>query len=352
MSVPPLSMMFEFDHQAPDIFLRRVARLVDPIIKEVLLLSVDEKRKKLVNYQISTGGKRLRPALAVASCLTCGGMAEDALYPAAGVEILHNCSLIYDDIIDNSSLRRGKSTVWSKFGTSIAQCVGLDYSAAIFQAANRSRNPLEVSELFARTMKAVVEGEIRDILLEQRGRDGEKYVVRHRRRTVEQEDYLQMVSQKTACLMQVSCEVGAISAGAEEEQRDALRAYGFNLGVAFQIGDDILDIFGEEQEFGKKIGKDIEERKMGNIVILHALDELTSSGEHRELLAILRKNRLNDRDVHKALNLISSTGARQRSLLLGQEYSARAKRSLQGLPENKWNGFLARIVDSAIDRKR
>ena len=124
-----------------DSFFKKVFRLVDPKVREILNLSVDQKRKELVNYQVGTGGKGFRPALAVASCLACRGKTKDVLYAAAGLEILHNCTLIFDDIIDNSFLRRGRKTLWSKYGKSIAQCVGLDYAAAIFQAANKSSYP-------------------------------------------------------------------------------------------------------------------------------------------------------------------------------------------------------------------
>ncbi len=342
---PGFNIMLDLDHQDPDIFCREVSRLVDPTIREILSLSVNGWAHEPVIYQVASGGKRLRPALAIASCLACDGTAEDALYPAAGLEILHNCSLIYDDIIDNSSLRRGQSTAWCKFGKSIAQCVGLDYAAAIFQAANRSHHPLEISEVFAGTMKAVVEGEIRDIMFEQRGRDDEKYIVDNRRRTITLEDYLQMVSQKTASLMRASCEVGAISAGAEEAEREALCEYGFNLGVAFQIRDDILDIFGDEEEFGKKIGKDIEEGKLGNIVVLYAMEELNSACEHKALSTILRSDDVEDTDIEKALTLISKTRARDRASRLEEDYINKAKSSLQEVPSNQWRDLLDRLAD-------
>lgn len=345
-------MTHRLNHQDPDLFCKRVSRLVDPVIKEVLGLSIDENRHRLVNYQVASGGKRLRPALAIASCLACGGEVEDALYPAAGLEILHNCSLIYDDIIDNSDLRRGRPTVWAEFGKSVAQCVGLGYTAAVFQAANRSRHALEVSEVLARTMKTVVEGEILDVLFEQRGREDEKYVVSRRSRTITLEDYLRMVSLKTASLMRASCEVGAISAGADEAQREALGEYGFNLGMAFQVRDDILDIFGDEQEFGKRIGKDIEEGKLGNIVVFYALEELRSAGGYRQLSAILRKNRVEDGDIQKALWLIGKTHARDRSARLEEDYIDRATRSVKEMPESKWNGLLYRLADLWSHRER
>jgi geranylgeranyl diphosphate synthase type I len=123
-------------------FLAQTAKIVDPIIRKLLGLYIDKKYQDIIEYQINTGGKRIRPALFIASAKLFGGKTRDILYPAAGLEILHNYSLIIDDIIDNSVLRRGKPTAWAKFGRSIAQCIGIDWGAAIFQAANRSSYPV------------------------------------------------------------------------------------------------------------------------------------------------------------------------------------------------------------------
>jgi geranylgeranyl diphosphate synthase type I len=335
----------------PQKFFKETSKLVDAKIKEILNISVDKKNQKLVNYQVATGGKRLRPALAIASCLTCGGKIEDVLYPAAGLEILHNCTLIYDDIIDNSNLRRGKPTTWFKFGRSIAECIGLDYTASLFQAAQKSKFPVEISEIFAKTMKAIIEGEILDILFEQSGREDEKYVIKNRFRKITKSDYLKMVGKKTAFLFQSCCEVGALSARAKKIEREALKNYGFNLGVAFQIKDDILDIFGEEKEFGKKIGKDIEERKLGNIVIFYALKEF-SQKEKNKFLAILRKNKIEEKNIKEALRLIKKTEAEEKSFLFGKHYIEKAKENLKKLPKNKWSNLLVQIADLVLVRNK
>jgi len=332
-----------------EIVFKKWAKLVSPKIKEILNLSVDEKTQKLVNYQVTVGGKRLRPALAIASCLACGGKIKDVLYPAAGLEILHNYTLIYDDIIDNSNLRRGEPTTWFKFGKSITQCIGMDYAAAVFQAANKSKYPLEITEIFARAIKTIVDGEILDILFEQSDRKDEKYITENRYHEITEKDYLKMVSKKTASLIRACCEVGAISARAKKSEIDALKNYGFNLGIAFQVRDDILDIFGEEKEFGKKIGKDIEERKLGNIVVFYALKEFSQT-EKEKFLAILRKNKIKNKDIKEGLKLINETKAKEKSFLLGEKYIKKAKENLKDLPQNNWNKFLAEIADFIIKR--
>ncbi|MFA5368971.1 MAG: polyprenyl synthetase family protein [Candidatus Paceibacterota bacterium] len=326
------------------------ANLVDPKIKEILNISVDKKTQNLLDYQISTGGKRLRPALAIVTCLACGGKIKDVLYSAAGLEILHNCTLIYDDIIDGSDLRRGQPTVWAKYGKSITECLGLDYAAAIFQATNKSRYPVAVSEILAQTLKKIMDGQILDMLFEQSGRKDEKYINENRFKKITEKDYLKMIGLKTASLTQACCEIGALIANAKKDSLKNIKHYGFNLGVAFQIKDDILDVFGKEKEFGKKIGKDIQDKKIGNIVILYALEELGT--KKNNLLNILKKNRILDSDIKKALKIIGQTKARERALVLEKNYVKRTKASLEKLPPSRWRKLLTEMIYYVIERNK
>src|SRR3972149_9423729 len=126
----------------------KINKRVNNAIGEILGIDVSSRYKDLIKYQVALGGKRIRPVLASISSRLLGGKTNNTVYAAAGLEIIHNYSLIIDDIIDNSPLRRGSPTVWKKFGTSIAQCVAIDYSAAILQAANRSVEPKKIGELF------------------------------------------------------------------------------------------------------------------------------------------------------------------------------------------------------------
>ena len=326
-------------------------KIVDPVIQELLKLYIDKKFHKLISYQVSTGGKRLRPALAIISCKLLGGKIKDVLYPAAGLEILHNCTLIVDDIIDHSQLRRRKPTVWFKFGKSVAECMELDYLAAAFEGANRSTKSVLISEIFASTLKTILDGEIYDILFEQRGRESEPYIVKNRYRKITKQDYYKMVSKKTAVLFQSCCEVGGICANVKKKQLDALKNYGFNLGIAFQIRDDILDIFGEEKKFGKKIGKDIEERKLGNIVILFTLDKLPKI-EKEKFLRIIRKKEIKNKDIKEVIKLIKKTDSYQKTYSLAERFAGKAKENLKILPKNKWNEALENLADFAIQRNK
>lgn len=334
------------------LILLKMSKLVDPTIKELLSFHLDKKTQEISNYQILTGGKRLRPALAIISCQLFGGKIKDVIYPAASLEILHNYTLIVDDMIDNSVLRRGKPTLWAKFGKSIAQCITIDYAAFLFQGAIRSKKPIEISELLAETIKKLVSGEILDILFEQAGRTEEPYVARNRYKKITEKDYLKMISNKAASLFQTSCEVGGICAGAKTEKINALRKYGFNLGMAFQIQDDVLDIFGKEKAFGKKIGKDIEERKGGNIVILFTLKELNSTDKKKFLRILRKKGKITKKDIKEAINLIKKTNSYQKACLLGKSFSQRAKNILRILPQNKWSVVLKNLADFTIVREK
>ncbi|MDO8264908.1 MAG: polyprenyl synthetase family protein [Candidatus Parcubacteria bacterium] len=330
---------------------QEISTPIEPKILEILGRDIDERSKEIVNYQILTGGKRLRPILAILSCLVMGKSAEHAIAPAAGIEIIHNYSLMIDDIIDNSVLRRKKPTTWFKYGKSIAQCIAVHYSAAVPQAANLSNNPALISEIFSKAMKVSADGEILDILFEQRGREDEPYVVKNRFLNINADNYIDMIKKKAAFLFQASTEVGGISAKASEPDLKELRDYGYNLGVAFQIKDDILDIFGKEETFGKEIGKDIIERKMGNIVLLFTLKDL-SPIDKVKFLRILREERRQTQDFQEVLELIQRAQSYQKAKLLGEKYILKAKESLVKLPQNKWNKVLSDIADMAMEREK
>ncbi len=334
-----------------NLLLEKTAEKINPVMRELLRSYVDKKFHELIDYQISTGGKRLRPALTVISSNLFRGNLKDVLYPAAGLEILHNCTLIIDDIIDHGKLRRNKSTVWFKFGKSMAECMGLDYLAAAFQGANRSKKPAEVSEIFAKTVKILVNGEILDILFEQRGREEEPYIAENRYQKIGSGDYSEMIAGKTASLFQNCCQTGGICAGADRKQVEALKSYGFNFGMIFQITDDILDIFGKEKDFGKKIGKDIEERKLGNIVILFALKEL-SKPDKDKILRIFRKKEIKNKDIKEVFELIKETNSYSKAGALTEKFVEKAKANLKNLPQNKWNKVLENLVDFVAQRDK
>ncbi len=333
-----------------EIYLKDIVEKVDPIIKILLELYINKKFYKLIDYQAFTGGKRLRPALTIACGKLLGGKMKDIVYPAAGLEVLHNSTLIVDDIIDHSELRRNKPTLWSKYGKSMAECLGLDYLAVAFEGANRSKKPKETSELFANTLKVIMEGEMMDVLFEQNGREAEAYVTKNRYHKIDKKEYYEMVGKKTAILFQSCCETGGINSEGSKKEIELLKDYGYNFGMAFQIRDDILDIFGDEK-LGKKIGGDIKERKLGNIVLLLAMKEL-SEKENQKILTIFNKKSMVRDNIEEIINLIKKTNSHEQADCLAQGFAEKAKESLKKLPNNKWNKLLEDLVTLSVHRNK
>ena len=330
-------------------FLAQCQEKSDPILIEELIENTSKKFHPLIKHQIETGGKRIRPSLAIACCHLLGGKTSDVLRPACGLELLHTYSLIVDDIIDNGLFRRNKPTTWAKYGKSIGECIAIFYAASIFQTANTSLKPIEVSALFSKTLKTLIEGEILDILFEREGRREEPYIVEKRPKNISFKQYLEMVAQKTGCLLLACCELGGIMANAKPKEINALREYGINLGVAFQMQDDILDMFGDEKSFGKKIGKDIEERKGGNLVLMMAFKKL-SARDKAKIISMMKQEKLIEADKKEVMSLINKTNAKEKSILMARSYAEQAKKALKKLPQNHWNELLSDFVDFVVER--
>lgn len=250
-------------------------REIDEQLIKYLSREVSEEFRDAVIYQVSTGGKRLRPLMTLTAARACGGDYKSALPAAAIVELIHNYSLIYDDIIDEALLRRNKPTVRAKYGDNAAILIGIWYREAIEEAILETRDPIAFARETARTIRAIDEGERLDILLEYAGRR-DPYFAENRLGPRLLSDwealyntYVKMISLKTAALIRTAVIFGAMSANAQHCIKP-LSDYGTYLGLAFQVLDDILDIFGDVRKFGKEIGKDIKEHKLGNAVVVMA----------------------------------------------------------------------------------
>jgi len=327
-----------------------IGKLVEPVIEEILTKDIEESNAELAVYQCSVGGKRIRPALVILSGQVFGADVKDLLYPAAAVEVLHNSTLLIDDIIDHSEFRRDQPTCWNKYGKSIAECESLVYTASVFGGLSHAKNGPRLIGLYSRALKIVVDGEIKDILFERSGREDEPFIVKNRYKIITTSDYFKMINQKTAVLLETSCEAGAICADASDEQVALIGCFGFNLGMAFQIRDDILDIFGDEKEFGKKIGKDIIEKKMGNFVILSAIEQLGIDDKNTLLGFLEGKKAISDSDVKIITTLIEKTDAKHTAENIADSYIQDALKSLKKLPQNEHNRTLVELADYIINR--
>ncbi len=330
-------------------------REIDEQLIKYLSKDINEEFKEAVIYQVSTGGKRLRPLITLTTARACGNDYRIALPAAAIVELIHNYSLIYDDIIDEALLRRSKPTVRAKYGDNAAILIGIWYREAIEEAILETRDPVSFARETANTIRAIDEGERLDILLEYSGRR-DPYFTENRlgprllgNWEALYNTYIRMIGLKTAALIRTASVFGAMSVNADHCMK-ALSDYGTYLGLAFQVLDDILDVFGDVRKFGKEIGKDIKEHKLGNAVIIMALREL-SDKDKDELLSILSEGVITDVGVKRAVELISKTNARENALGLAREFAERSERALDELSSNEYVEDLREILRFTVTRE-
>jgi len=236
--------------------LEDVSSVIDSFIEKHLTSNAYPAFREALMYPIKAGGKRVRPMLVMLSAEAAGGRAEDAIPAAAAFELAHNGTLIFDDIIDKGELRRGTFSAWKKYGQSAAILIALRYREAIVRVLDQSKHSHELESLLSRVIDDIIEGEMLDISLERGGRDDPLFLG-FRKKNITIDDYLFMIGKKTATLFEGCCKAGAIVADASSDVQQALASYGLNLGYVFQITDDVLDIFGAEEEFGKKIAEKI-----------------------------------------------------------------------------------------------
>lgn len=321
---------------------------VDEKMLELLAVGASKDFQEVVFHQVQAGGKRIRPALTILFCEAAGGTFENALSTAAGIELIHNYSLILDDIIDDADVRRNLPTTWKKFGLNFGILASTHYREAIEEAVLQSPNPLAISRIVADTIRELVEGERLDVLFEQLP-GTEEYTEKHRYRDVTLEDYETMIGNKTAALIRAACETGVICANGSTELQRAARDFGWSAGIAFQLADDILDLFAEETKLGKKSGKDIYEHKLGNTVILNALP-LLSDKNRAFLLKILRSEKPTDDEVRKVIALLQETKASQIVEKQAAQLVNDAKNALAKFPNKEKAKLLATLVDFIYQR--
>ncbi len=298
---------------------------------------------RATRHLLEAGGKRLRPCLALTACEAVGGKAEDALEAAAAIELLHNFTLIHDDIMDQDEFRRNVKTVHILWGVPVAVIAGDALFAKVFEAlaANAKRLGLEgarVVELFDAVSKAsfeICQGQVLDMLFEGRA-------------DVSEAEYMRMVNGKTGALLEASMKVGALLGKGEPEQVRALAEYGRLIGLAFQMRDDVLGVAGEQEKFGKPIGSDVREGKQ-TLIVVRAL--ATAQQEDKStLLRALGKQDASEAELKTAIDVLKRAGAIDYVAERARELIVQAKSKLKALPESRAREILSELADFTIKR--
>src|SRR5580765_1030570 len=305
-------------------------RAVDAVIRSRLKSAVPLV-DQIAEHIISGGGKRLRPMMVVLAARACRIEGDAHVEAAAFIEFIHTATLLHDDVVDASSLRRGRHTANQVFGNPASVLVGdFVYSRAFQMMAGLACQP--VMEIMAEATNVIAEGEVLQLMNA------------HNPDTTEQR-YLDVIYRKTAKLFEAGAEVAAVLAQAQPPVRRALAAYGRHLGTAYQLVDDVLDYRSAPQERGKNLGDDLAEGKP-TLPLIHALRQ-----GNEQQRAIIREaiQRGGVTQLEPVLTAIEATGGLEYAARLAREHAARAKAALAALPESRCRDGLAALAAFSVE---
>jgi geranylgeranyl diphosphate synthase type I len=310
------------------------ATRVDAYIDSVLKPRRPEMLYEASRHLISAGGKRLRPFLVLKSCEAVGGKAEEALPFAAALEILHNFTLIHDDIMDKDELRRGAPTVHTKWSVPIAVAAGDLLFAKVYEVmASQRLSPKRLRECIQMTTEAAIEiceGQVLDISFPDTTE-------------VTEEDYLFMVEGKTSALFKACAEIGATVGGGSKRQVAALGRFAWDAGIAFQLVDDCLGVTADEKTLGKPVGSDLREGKK-TLIVIHALNH-ASAKQKTKIRSVLGSHTAAAGDIAEVNTILRKTLSIDYAFRKADRYVAKAKTSISGLPESKAKKDLLDLID-------
>jgi len=319
------------------------AKAVDRFIYDEVQGSRPEVLYEASRHLIKAGGKRLRPYLTVKACEAVGGSPEDAVPYAAALEILHNFTLVHDDVMDHDAFRRGHPTVHKEYGVPMAILAGDLLFAKVYDVmvkhAPSGVRPVDVVRCIRKTTDATLtlcQGQALDMLYPGAQDIGE-------------DDYIFMVGAKTSALFRACAEVGAIVGGASDEHVEALGRFAWDAGIAFQIVDDVLGLTSDEETLGKPVGSDIREGKK-TLIAIHALRN-ADEAQKKKVLNALGKEEASEKSVSDAIEALHASGSIRYATEKAREYEGRALKELDRLPESEARHHLRALVEYFVHRE-
>ncbi|HEY6952607.1 MAG TPA: polyprenyl synthetase family protein [Bacteroidota bacterium] len=312
--------------------------IVDEYLSTFVKKTIPRSLYDPASYILAAGGKRIRPVLVLCACEAVGGNREKAIHAAAGLEILHNFTLVHDDIMDNAASRRGRATVHTKWDSNVAILAGDVLLGLAYRALLQSETPAiqELGRIFTEGVIEVCEGQAYDKEFETR-------------RKVSLDEYLLMIQKKTGTMVAVATEVGAILGDGSAGEREALKSYGKLVGEAFQVQDDLLDVLADEKKFGKTIGGDIVEGKKTYLLIT-ALQR-AKGAEKKLLQKLVQDGGISKKHVDRIRRIFLSTGAVEAAGIHVANNIAKAKEQLKALNDTESAHTLSWFADMLLSRK-
>ncbi len=313
---------------------------IDALLEEAVSRNYPKTLYDPVKYVLNSGGKRIRPMMTIFSCETAGGSFDDSVHAALAIEMLHNFTLVHDDIMDNADLRRGEATVYKKWDSNVAilagdQLIGLAY----VQLLNTSDADIrKLSRAFTEGIIEVCEGQSFD----------KEFEIR---KDVTIDEYMMMIGKKTSKMLETAAAIGAIAGRADDFVTDKVKAFALNTGLAFQILDDLLDIISDEPEFGKKIGGDVIEGKK-TYLLLKAIEN-ASGASKKVLMKIVQNNGLTDvtkENIDEVRNIYEETGAVKSARGEIHRFTDKAIGCIKHLPDNEGRQRLQWLGEMLMNR--
>jgi len=308
------------DMQAVDALIRR------RLASDVVLIN------QIAEHIISAGGKRLRPMLVILAGQAAGGAGQGHHQLAAIIEFIHTSTLIHDDVVDESALRRGRQTANAVWGNAASVLVGDFLYSRSFQLMVELER-MEVMHVLADTTNKIAEGEVLQLM-------------HVRNPDVDEAAYLDVVDRKTAVLFAAGARLGGLLSGADAKVQQALHAYGIHLGHAFQIADDVLDYSGDASALGKQLGDDLAEGK-ATLPLIHAM-AASDAPTRTRLREIVREG--NAGALPEVLSAIEATGSLDYSRQCAHDYSSAAQTALACLPDTPARAALLALARHAAER--
>ena len=291
---------------------------------------------EVISYLLSSGGKRLRPAFLILSSKMCGYNGEKAIMLSVVIEYIHTATLLHDDVIDGAKYRRNMPSANGVYGNDIAVLCG-DFMYSRGYIALTRWGDKTVQELLSSTAMKMSEGEVIQLL-------------KTADINITMDDYLSIIERKTAVLFSAACEIGARLANLDEDKCMALSNFGKELGIAFQMSDDILDYLGDPEKTGKKNGTDLNEGKLTLPVIL--LIKEAQRDEIKQISDIFTNEARNDGDLEFIINLMNKYSIKEKSEQVMLQYISQALSRLDSFPPSIYKDALASLAKAMIHRQK
>ena len=290
---------------------------------------------EVAGHILFSGGKRLRPLLMVLSAKLCSYSGNYDKTFSTALEYLHAATLLHDDLVDDAQLRRGKQVAHLKWGSSIAVLVG-DFLLARALSIAAGTGSLAVIKILSDLTENMSQGEVHQLI-----RKGDI--------SLTEEEYLEIITRKTALLFQAACRVSAILANAPAEQEDALSVYGYHLGIAFQMADDLFDYILETAELGKVVGTDLKEGKM-TLPVIYALKQAQPT-DRDQMVKTIKDENFSDHDFKQLIRLLDTYGGLAYTSNQAAGHIKTAKDALVVFTPSKTKDTLLDIADYALARR-